>query len=127
MQDPAGEVSESCKQLIGVTEQYLCDLAGLDIGKYGGRGDGPELSWTKACPPSAPRIPKVSNASRWLKGAALAAADAVSSDPIRQACGHRALDRRQRGARGDLWCKVVALLCRAREYMCPVGDMRLAA
>eukprot|EP00959_Pyramimonas_sp_CCMP1952_P407935 8548997-Pyramimonas_sp.AAC.1 len=43
IQDPAGEVSESWKQFIGVTEQYLCDLAGPDIGKYGGRGDGPGL------------------------------------------------------------------------------------
>eukprot|EP00959_Pyramimonas_sp_CCMP1952_P233354 4876541-Pyramimonas_sp.AAC.1 len=29
--------------------------------------------------------------------------------------------------RDSLWCKAVALLCGARGYMCPVGDVCLAA
>eukprot|EP00959_Pyramimonas_sp_CCMP1952_P427153 8946267-Pyramimonas_sp.AAC.1 len=51
-------VDTAWTQFIGVTEHNLCDLAGLDLDKYGGRGRRPELGWARACPPSAPRIPK---------------------------------------------------------------------
>eukprot|EP00959_Pyramimonas_sp_CCMP1952_P088033 1841997-Pyramimonas_sp.AAC.1 len=75
-QDTAGDDGEAWRQFIGVAECHLRDLAGLDIGKYGGRAQGSELSLAKARPPSAPRIPKVSKTSMWLKGVVLAAADA---------------------------------------------------
>eukprot|EP00959_Pyramimonas_sp_CCMP1952_P438503 9180238-Pyramimonas_sp.AAC.1 len=85
LRDVTTDVNRAWAQFIGVTERYLCDLSGLDIGMYGGRGHGPELGWARACPPSAPRIPKVSRPAMWLKGVALAAADGVSADPIRRA------------------------------------------